>query len=118
VTELAEGGNLTDALKRTRSHGGLLPERQIWKYFLQTAVGLHHIHSRKILHRDIKTMNIFLTKDDNIKVGDLGVARILNNTNELANTMVGTPYYRESPRLPRACARCSLIADLRVRSEP
>jgi serine/threonine protein kinase len=41
---------------------------QVWKYFLQTAVGLHHIHSRKILHRDIKAMNIFLTKDDNIKV--------------------------------------------------
>jgi len=98
VTELAEGGNLTDALKRTRQRGTLLSEKLVWKYFLQTAVGLQHIHSRKILHRDIKTMNIFLTKDDNIKVGDLGVARILNNTNELANTMVGTPYYL-SPEL-------------------
>jgi len=98
VTELADGGNLTDALKRTRQRGALLPEKLVWKYFLQTAVGLQHIHSRKILHRDIKTMNIFLTKDDNIKVGDLGVARILNNTNELANTMVGTPYYL-SPEL-------------------
>uniref|UniRef100_A0A7S0VHZ0 non-specific serine/threonine protein kinase n=1 Tax=Hemiselmis tepida TaxID=464990 RepID=A0A7S0VHZ0_9CRYP len=98
VTELAEGGNLTDALKRIRQRGTLLSEKLVWKYFLQTAVGLQHIHSRKILHRDIKTMNIFLTKDDNIKVGDLGVARMLNNTNELANTMVGTPYYL-SPEL-------------------
>jgi NIMA (never in mitosis gene a)-related kinase len=39
---------------------------------------MHYLHSNKILHRDIKTINMFLTKEDKIKIGDLGVAKLLN----------------------------------------
>lgn len=46
-----------------------------------------------ILHRDLKTQNIFLTKHEIIKVGDLGIARALQSANDLATTLVGTPYY-------------------------
>lgn len=56
------------------------------------------MHSNKILHRDIKTINMFLGKDDMIKVGDLGVAKLLNQTQNMAHTIVGTPYYL-SPEL-------------------
>lgn len=57
-------------------------------------LGLHSIHSQKILHRDFKTMNMFLTKNSTeIRIGDLGVAKYLGETNNLAKTMVGTPYY-------------------------
>jgi len=42
------------------------------------AIGLNYLHSHKILHRDIKTINMFLGKDDKIKIGDLGVAKLLN----------------------------------------
>lgn len=98
VTELAEGGSLYDLLKKTGRTRSSLSEKQVWKYFLQTTVGLHHIHTCKILHRDVKTMNLFLTKHDDIKVGDLGVARVLENTSDMARTMVGTPYYL-SPEL-------------------
>jgi NIMA (never in mitosis gene a)-related kinase len=56
------------------------------------------LHSNKILHRDIKTINMFLGKDDMIKVGDLGVAKLLNQTQNMAHTIVGTPYYL-SPEL-------------------
>jgi len=38
-------------------------------------------------------MNVFLTKDDNVRLGDLGVAKLLNNTSNFAYTIVGTPYY-------------------------
>ena len=98
VTELAEGGSLYDVVKRRKSAGSALSEKQIWKYFVQTALGLQHIHSLKILHRDVKTMNIFLTRSDDVKVGDLGVAKVLGNTMDMAHTMVGTPYYL-SPEL-------------------
>lgn len=47
----------------------------------------------KILHRDLKGQNIFLTKDNRVKLGDFGIARVLGKTVEKAKTMVGTPYY-------------------------
>jgi NIMA (never in mitosis gene a)-related kinase len=54
---------------------------------------MKHVHDRKILHRDLKTQNVFLTSSNIIKLGDFGIARILSNTIEKAKTMVGTPYY-------------------------
>ncbi|KAJ8383604.1 hypothetical protein AAFF_G00216770 [Aldrovandia affinis] len=74
--------------------GVLLFENQIVNWFVQICLGLKHIHDRKVLHRDIKTQNIFLTNNGmKVKLGDFGTARMLNNTMELAKTCVGTPYY-------------------------
>ena len=56
------------------------------------------MHERNILHRDLKTQNIFLTKSKIIKVGDLGIARVLEGNNDMATTLIGTPYYM-SPEL-------------------
>jgi len=75
-----------------------LTEDVVWKLTLQSALGLHHIHSLKILHRDIKAENIFLDKDGNAKIGDLGVAKVMTRTVDFAKTLVGTPYYL-SPEL-------------------
>ncbi|ELK34135.1 Serine/threonine-protein kinase Nek5 [Myotis davidii] len=67
---------------------------KILSWFVQISLGLKHIHDRKILHRDIKTQNIFLSKNGMVaKLGDFGIARDLNNSTELAQTCVGTPYY-------------------------
>ena len=68
-------------------------ESQILDWFTQICLAMKHVHDRKILHRDLKNQNIFLTKDNTIKLGDFGIARILSNTREKAKTMVGTPYY-------------------------
>lgn len=51
------------------------------------------MHDKSILHRDLKTQNIFLTKNEIVKVGDLGIARVLESGNDLATTIIGTPYY-------------------------
>jgi NIMA (never in mitosis gene a)-related kinase 1/4/5 len=56
-------------------------------------LALKHVHDRKVLHRDLKCQNIFLTKSNLIKLGDFGIARVLSSTRENAKTMVGTPYY-------------------------
>ncbi|KAG8134766.1 putative Serine-threonine-protein [Naja naja] len=68
-------------------------EDQIMDWFVQICLALKHVHDRKILHRDIKSQNIFLTKDGTIQLGDFGIARVLNSTVELARTCIGTPYY-------------------------
>ena len=54
---------------------------------------MKYIHDLKILHRDLKTSNIFLTSNGQIKIGDFGISKILQETNENAQTTVGTPYY-------------------------
>ena len=74
-----------------------LAEGEVWAHLLQTASGLHHLHSRKVLHRDLKAKNLFLAADG-VKIGDLGVARLLGASTEFASTVVGTPYYL-SPEL-------------------
>jgi NIMA (never in mitosis gene a)-related kinase len=78
--------------------GKALTEATIWKFFLEMSLGLHYLHSNKILHRDIKTINMFLAAGNKIKIGDLGVAKLLSQTANFAHTVVGTPYYL-SPEL-------------------
>ncbi|XP_071395125.1 serine/threonine-protein kinase Nek1 [Centroberyx affinis] len=91
VMDYCEGGDL---FKKINSQKGLLfPETQILDWFVQICLALKHVHDRKILHRDIKSQNIFLTKDGTIQLGDFGIARVLNSTVELARTCIGTPYY-------------------------
>lgn len=93
IMEYCEKGDLSQLIKKQ-----MLPENKIWKYFIQTCMGLEYLHSKQILHRDVKALNIFLSNDDSIRIGDLGVAKILNNTACFAQTQVGSPYYL-SPEL-------------------
>ncbi|CAL1581768.1 unnamed protein product [Knipowitschia caucasica] len=92
VMEYCDGGDLMRRI--TMQRGVSFTEEQICNWFVQICLGLKHIHDKKILHRDIKTQNIFLTsRGTKVKLGDFGIARMLNNTMELARTCVGTPYY-------------------------
>uniref|UniRef100_A0A674I9W8 non-specific serine/threonine protein kinase n=1 Tax=Terrapene triunguis TaxID=2587831 RepID=A0A674I9W8_9SAUR len=91
VMDYCEGGDL---FRRINAQKGILfSEDQIMDWFVQICLALKHVHDRKILHRDIKSQNIFLTKDGTIQLGDFGIARVLNSTVELARTCIGTPYY-------------------------
>ena len=85
-----------DLIQRAKPHG--VPEDVAWRLILQSALGLAHIHSLKILHRDVKSENIFLDAAGNAKIGDLGVAKTLTHTEDLGRTLVGTPFYL-SPEL-------------------
>jgi serine/threonine protein kinase len=55
-------------------------------------LAIFHMHSRRILHRDLKTQNIFLT-NGRIRLGDFGISKVLDTTVELTSTVIGTPYY-------------------------
>uniref|UniRef100_A0A0G4HLT8 non-specific serine/threonine protein kinase n=1 Tax=Chromera velia CCMP2878 TaxID=1169474 RepID=A0A0G4HLT8_9ALVE len=91
VMDFADGGDLYQFLKK-RNHE-LLQEDKILNMFTQMALAVKHVHDNKVLHRDLKTQNIFLTKDGTVKLGDFGIARVLEATKDFAKTMVGTPYY-------------------------
>ena len=92
VMEYCEQGDLSKLIQRQRLKKKPFEEKLIWQYFLQICLGLKYLHDNKILHRDVKTLNVFITGSGQIRIGDLGVAKSLMFTNN-ANTMVGTPYY-------------------------
>jgi len=90
--EYCAGGDLFQYIEKNKKKKIKLKEKTIWQIFIQMIIGLHSIHKNKILHRDLKSQNIFLTKNLDIKIGDLGVSKKLIKTN-FAKTFIGTPYY-------------------------
>ncbi len=96
IMEYCDNGDVSQFIRAKR--GKHIEEMTVWKYFIETCLALQYLHGKKILHRDIKTMNVFLTKGYQVRLGDLGVAKVLSQTTNFAHTMVGTPYYL-SPEL-------------------
>lgn len=96
VMEYCDGGDLQQMLKKQGKT--LMDEETVWPLFIRIALGLYYLHSQRILHRDIKAANVFLTSKGEVKIGDLGVARVLGTESHFARTCVGTPYYL-SPEL-------------------
>ena len=90
VIEYCEGGDLEQFLSKRKKIP--LNDNLIWKLFIQIVIGLSEIHKMNILHRDIKTKNIFLTKNNDIKIGDFGISKQLYRFH-FAKTVIGTPYY-------------------------
>jgi NIMA (never in mitosis gene a)-related kinase len=91
VMDYADGGDLQKKIKEAK--GRFFAESQILDWLTQICLGLKHVHDRKILHRDIKLQNIFMTKTNRCLLGDFGIAKILSCTKGFARTVVGTPYY-------------------------
>ena len=93
VTEYADGGDLGQKIEKQKKLKVPLSEAQILDYITQICLALQHIHKKKIIHRDLKSGNIFLMKSGIVKVGDFGIAKGLQSTWEKAKTFVGTPYF-------------------------
>jgi NIMA (never in mitosis gene a)-related kinase len=86
-------GDLAYHVKKKRAKNETFSETEIMNWFVQICMALEYVHGRKILHRDLKSQNIFLTANNTIKLGDFGISRVLENTNDQALTVQGTPYY-------------------------
>ena len=91
VMEYADDGDLSTKIKNNLKRHVNFDETTIWSILIQTIEGLNYLHKSRIIHRDLKSANIFLTKKGIVKIGDLNVSIIAKKN--LAVTQTGTPYY-------------------------
>ena len=90
MIEYVSGGNLHDFLLNQST---LLEEETVMNYFIQIIVALNHIHSKNVLHRDLKTQNLLIDRHHKVlKISDFGISKVLSSKSK-ALTVVGTPCY-------------------------
>lgn len=92
-----EHGELTSLIKRHHKSQMHFEESQVLRWIAQLASALWYIHSKGLIHRDLKSQNIFLDQDLNVHIGDFGIARTIN-PGSMASTFIGSPLYM-SPEL-------------------
>ena len=102
VMQLAEGGDLLKMISDRRRNKVHFRESQVWRVLIETVYGLRAMHELSVMHRDIKSANIFLSRNDEqqgqggnlyqAKLGDMNVSKI-TQANGLNYTQTGTPYY-------------------------
>ena len=91
VMEYADKGDLYQKITENKKTALLFEEIDIWRILIQCIKGLKSLHDLKILHRDMKSANVFLFSDGSAKLGDLNVSKVARKG--LGYTQTGTPYY-------------------------
>jgi len=94
IMQYCEGGDLSSYIKDMATQKMRIREAQIMTYLVQVLQALQYIHQERILHRDLKSSNLFLMERKSvIKLGDFGISRVLEDSVAVAHSVVGTPYY-------------------------
>ena len=91
VMEFADGGDLSKLIENNKKRHLNFEEKIIWEWIFQLLNGLLYLHTNHIMHRDLKSANIFLMKNGLLKIGDLNVSKL--SKSNYARTKTGTPYY-------------------------
>lgn len=93
LMEFCGGGMLDDMILKRKEEDRFFSEDEVLDVTYQLTSGLHELRTKNVIHRDLKSENIFLGNDGNLKIGDYGVGKVIESQSSFTQTMVGTPYY-------------------------
>ena len=98
-----------------RSSPGGLPESEYMPLFAQIALGVEYLHSQRVLHRDLKSQNIFLLGNGRLVLGDLGISKVLDGTLDMARTKSPQPLQGYTQHMRQVCeAQCIAIVSQKM----
>merc|ERR1719433_561561 len=105
IMEHCEGGALNHYIRQQRQISEMISEAQVLRWFTEMCIAVQYMHSLNVMHRDLKTGNVFLTRREDIgrlciKLADFGIAKVLPDQQSFAKTLIGTPSYL-SPEICR-----------------
>ena len=92
ITEFADNGDLEIKINENHKKKIYFDENQLLDWLIQSCLALNYLHGNNIMHRNIKPSNIFLMKNNTIKLGDFGVSKNMSNFIR-TKTIIGTPLY-------------------------
>ena len=99
IMEYCDGMDLKKYITVHKNSNNMINKREIYHIITRICLGLKEAHEKCLIHRDLKPENIFLCLDSNVKIGDFGIAKQLNNLNEYAETKIGTIIYMAPERI-------------------
>jgi len=91
IMEYSNDGDLLQRIHYHQGQGKYMQEREVWRIFIQLVHGMKQLHDMNIMHRDLKSANVFLNKDGSAKIGDMNVSKVARNG--MNYTQTGTPCY-------------------------
>jgi NIMA (never in mitosis gene a)-related kinase 1/4/5 len=91
IMEYADGGDLYQRILEYKKKASYMSENFLWHLLIKLTRALKALHELNIMHRDLKSANVFLTKDGKVKLGDLNVSKVFKAG--MNHTQTGTPYY-------------------------
>ena len=97
ITDFYKKGDLLNIIKKKKQKMQNFNAGYIWKIFLDLCMSINYVHNNNIIHRDLKSANIFIDSNDRAYLGDFGVSKILGSLPK-TSTQIGTPFYM-SPEL-------------------
>mmetsp|Transcript_69478 Transcript_69478/g.166536 ORF Transcript_69478/g.166536 Transcript_69478/m.166536 type:complete len:758 (-) Transcript_69478:110-2383(-) len=93
VMELAPLGQMAQNISNLGKGAPRIEESVLWRWLYDIASALVYMHERRVLHRDVKPSNIFLSDHDQVKIGDFGISKTMTEKTQIARSHVGTPFY-------------------------
>ena len=109
VMVFCEMGDMYTKIRKQK--GEYFSEETIFLWIAQLCLALSYVHDKQILHRDIKTQNIFIQNEHTIRIGDFGIAKGYNQNQDLGGSLIGTPLYM-APEVYNSSKKYSFRSDI------